>query len=344
MAVQPCQCPAAVSVNRERGQCQQGKAPGHRPSPHRSLSKQTPLLGANLWALQGQAVLKEGHLLLSGEEGTPCDAREHLQPGGGFPGACGLSVLRHFLRLCELGWWQFIAHVAKTTQGMGLFLGPAPCPFPQLEHRSTGVSSGRVNAGMAQTWPGVTEDLHENPIEAFSCFNPNSNPEREALPFAWHYFQENCCVRKSSRALHTRNIDHLAAPSFLTALCITPYYSSWAHHSPSRPRSCTNRAPLRESTRFSFLLLTVDQRPNQGKEARGDGSDVGTTREGKEGKEITLNWCWKSSFHKCETVVSRVVYFKVQLSNPKVVLCLFVCLKKNSWYLLPCHFFCNYLY
>lgn len=48
-------------------------------------------------------MLKAGHLLLSGEEGTPCDATEHLQPGDILLGACGLSVLRHLLRLCEQG-------------------------------------------------------------------------------------------------------------------------------------------------------------------------------------------------------------------------------------------------
>lgn len=84
---------------------------------------------------------------------------------------------------------------------------------------------------------------------------------------------------------------------------------------------------------FCFLPLTVNRRPDQGKEVRGDGSDVGTTHEEKEGKEITLNWCWKSSFRKCEIVTCGI--FKVQLWNPKVGLFFL----KNRWYLLLCKFF-----
>lgn len=110
----------------------------------------------------------------------------------------------------------------------------------------------RANAGVAQTWPGVTEDLHENLIKAFSFFSPNSNPEREALLFAWHYLQENHCIRKSSRALHTRDIDHTAASHFLTALCpiIPPVHTAV----PAGREAALTQPPSGRALGFPFCL------------------------------------------------------------------------------------------
>ena len=57
---------------------------------------------------------------------------------------------------------------------MGLLSG-ASTMLSKVEHS--------VNAGVAQTWPGVTKDLSENLIKAFSCFRPEFNLEWEALLF-----------------------------------------------------------------------------------------------------------------------------------------------------------------
>lgn len=196
---------------------------------------------------------------------------------------------------------------------MGLLSGASTTALPCLGRVEHG-----VNAGVAQTWPGVTEDLSENLMKAFSCFRPKVNPEWEALLFAWHYLHDAFGKAAVPFTLE-KSITRL--PQAPCAILCIARCSSYAHHGLSRLRSRTSKNPLGESTWFSFLPLTVDQRPNQGKEEWGDGSGVGTTGEEEEGKGITLNWCWKSSFHKCETIMCGI--FKVQLSNPKVGLFFF---------------------
>lgn len=160
--------------------------------------------------------------------------------------------------------------------------------------------------------------LKWEPDESFLLLQTKSQPEWEALLFAWHYLHDAFGKAAVPFTLE-KSITRL--PQAPCAILCIARCSSYAHHGLSRLRSRTSKNPLGESTWFSFLPLTVDQRPNQGKEEWGDGSGVGTTGEEEEGKGITLNWCWKSSFHKCETIMCGI--FKVQLSNPKVGLFFF---------------------
>ena len=167
-----------------------------------------------------------------------------------------------------------------------------------------------LGKGWAQTWPGVTGDWSENQIKAFSCFRPKFNLEQEALLFAWHYLHD---ALGRAAVPFTLEKSALWLPQVPCATLCIARCSSCAHHGLSGLRSSTSRNPLGESTRYLFLPLTVDQRQNWGKGVWSGGSDVGTTREEKEGKDIALNWCWKSSFHKCEIVTCGI--FKVQLSK-----------------------------
>lgn len=137
----------------------------------------------------------------------------------------------------------------------------------------------------------MARDLSENLIKTFSCFGPKFNLEWEALLFAWHYLHD---------ALGSTDMA-FAPEKLVTGLpqCTTCCLShSW--HDQSRLGSSTGSISLGESTWFSLLPLTADQRQSEGKEAWGDGSKVGTTCE-EEGKENTEP-CWKSSFHKCEII------------------------------------------
>lgn len=100
--------------------------------------------------------------------------------------------------------------------------------------------------------------------------------------------------------------------------------------------------PLGKTLNFPFCLLTFDQRLNQGNEVWGDGSDIGTTYEEKGGKEVTLNWCRESSFHKCEIITRGI--FKVQLLNPKVgIIFLDKCIGGIYWLLCQVFIYTSFI-